>query len=874
MMATFTGTENNDALTGGNDNDSLVGLGGNDTLNGGRGNDTMEGGDGNDTYVVDAQGDVVTDAGTGSDIVFVDVASLLANSNTLTTTYDVSGLANIEAISAQNQAGTQGFNLSGTSAAGTIVGNNGVNTFNITTSTAQTLIGLGGNDTYNVGAATTVVQESASGGTDTVNVAFAGSFTSYNLTAGNSVEVVNLTGAVAGTVNGNELAQTINGSTGNDTIGGGGGADVLNGGDGNDLFSVQQGVIVNGDAGTDRVISTTSFALATGTDAGVETLELAGRAITGTASANILTANTSANEGAFLVGDRGAQTIFGDAGSNTLLGAANSTDSTGADTLVGLGGSDIYRVYKQTDVVVEGSSAANSSASTGGFDTVYTSVSYDLAANDTAAAAAATALGFANGASVQEIEVLSAADQTSTTGLALTGNTYAQNVIGAAGNDTLNGGGGSDNLIGLDGDDTYSVSNANVGIQEAEDGGVDTVNVSFGTGAGAFTAFVLSANAEVEAIVNTSTNAGSITGNAFAQTITGNSGADSLIGGGGTDTLVGGTGADVYTVDSAGDIIIEAASADIDTVLVSSAITDSFYALNAGADVEVLRAAPYSGTATTLAARATSTTGVDLVGNDTAQLITGDNGSNTILGAATAATTGGVNDTLAGLSGDDIYRVYDDADVVVEGTNGGNDIVFTNVNFSLADNAGRAVTFTGGLSTAVTDGPTATNGQIETLSAADQASVTGLTLLGDAGANRIIGNNGSNTLGGGAGNDVLIGLGRGDQFYFAETGAANADVIQDFNAVNGGDRLLLNNTVFAVGAAGTTLSDDQFFTTSGGDTTSAAGTAQIVYDAATGRLFYDANGGSITDAVLFATVSPNTDLIASDILLTATAPAL
>ena len=91
----------------------------------------------------------------------------------------------------------------------------------------------------------------------------------------------------------------------------------------------------------------------------LEVLELAGR---DDAATSILEANAEANEGAFLVGDAGAQLIFGDAGTNTLLGAANATDSAGgADTLVGLGGSDTYRVYKQGDVVVEGSSTADTS---------------------------------------------------------------------------------------------------------------------------------------------------------------------------------------------------------------------------------------------------------------------------------------------------------------------------------------------------------------------------------------------------------------------------------------------------------------------------------------------------------------------------------
>ena len=117
---TVDGGSGDNTLLGGAGTDSLWGSSGNDSLDAGTGADTMAGGTGNDTYVVDAAGDVVTEAlGEGTDTVQAGITYALG--------------ANLEALL-----------LTGTAHVGT--GNELDNTLTAS-SGANTLMGLAGNDT-------------------------------------------------------------------------------------------------------------------------------------------------------------------------------------------------------------------------------------------------------------------------------------------------------------------------------------------------------------------------------------------------------------------------------------------------------------------------------------------------------------------------------------------------------------------------------------------------------------------------------------------------------------------------------------------------------------------------------------------------------
>ncbi len=114
------------------------------------------------------------------------------------------------------------------------------------------------------------------------------------------------------------------------------------------------------------------------------------------------------------------------------------------------------------------------------------------------------------------------------------------------------------------------------------------------------------------------------------------------------------------------------------------------------------------------------------------------------------------------------------------------------------------------------------------------------TIVGNAGANILQGLGGDDYLQGRAGNDTLIGGAGADKFLFntALNAATNVDTITDMTA--GVDIIRLDDAVFAgIGAVGV-LNADAFHIGA------AAADAQdrIVYNSATGQLFFDSNGNA------------------------------
>ena len=223
---------------------------------------------------------------------------------------------------------------------------------------------------------------------------------------------------------------------------------------------------------------------------------------------------------------------------------------------------------------------------------------------------------------------------------------------------------------------------------------------------------ILNGDTGDEMLVGTSQK-DTISGLGGADTLSGNGGDDFLVGGAGADVLVGGAGADVmaggaesdnYYVDDAGDTVIEnPGEGTVDTVF----FTDVAGVLSAEVEYGFSL-----GTAASLTGNSADNV---LIGGyaTVAQTLTGNDGNDFLSGTAVADTLDGGNgvdtllgrgggDQLSGGAGSDNYYVELLADVVTElaGPGAGiNDIVYTNVNATLAANV--EVMFTYGAATSV-----------------------------------------------------------------------------------------------------------------------------------------------------------------------------
>ena len=314
-------------------------------------------------------------------------------------------------------------------------------------------------------------------------------------------------------------------------------------------------------------------------------------------------------------------------------------------------------------------------------------------------------------------------------------------------------------------------------------------------------------------------------------TLAGFGGNDFLVGGTGTDLMIGGTGDDTFYVDDASDSINEQAGEGNDRVAASVS-----YVLSNDAHIELLEAVNLG-----------ATNAMDLTGSDSANTITGNDGANVLRGQGGADILNGAGgddflvggtgtDTMAGGTGTDTFYVDDAGDIVVElSGQGNNDRVATSVSYALAANA-----------------------DIERLEAVTLTATNAMDLTGSNSANVILGNDGANVIDGKGGGDALQGFGGADTFAFTTAlDGGNFDTVIGF--VTGSDKILLENAIFT-GLAGGALDANAFRLGSSAQDADD----RIVYNSATGQLFYDADGNGATAAVLFATLNGAPALVAND----------
>jgi Ca2+-binding RTX toxin-like protein len=472
------------------------------------------------------------------------------------------------------------------------------------------------------------------------------------------------------------------------------------------------------------------------------------------------------------------------------------------------------------------------------------------------------------------------------TGTNGTGNGLGNTITGNLLDNIIDGAGGADTMEGRQGNDTYRVDNAGDVVNESADQGSDTVlaSVSYTLTAGSSVETLATTNDAGTAAINLTGNAqnNAIRGNNGTNILNGGLGSDGLDGRGGVDTasyennlwrvvaflgvngapglayefqLVNGQemlvsvdtllnienlrgtafndqlignelnnelrglgGSDIYTVQNAGDTIVEAAGQGNDEV--RAAVS---YTLTAGADVETLRTTDDAGTAA-----------INLTGNGANNRVIGNNGTNTLDGG------GGNGDTLEGRGGSDTYLVNNANVTITEGGGQGIDTVRTSVSYALTAGA-----------------------DVELLATSNDAGTAALNLTGNGNGNEVRGNNGNNVIAGGDGNDFLTGLGGQDTFLFntALNAASNVDQITDLTS--GADRIHLENAIFTAFAAGNLAADRLFVVGTG----TQDANDNLVYNRATGELFYDADGAGGAAAIRFAEVTPNLNLTAADFFI-------
>jgi len=895
-----TGNTLANSLTGNSGINTLSGGDGNDTLNGGAGVDTLIGGAGNDTYVVDSTTDIITEvANGGTDTVQSSVTFSLATV----------ALTNVENLTL---TGTAAINGTGNTLDNTLTGNSGANSLSGGTGN-DSLYGGGGSDTLNGGDDDDwLFGYSEYSDSQLSNSTFAASLLNEKNTSidrliggkGNDFYLFDqYTNTPIITENSNEGTDTILGDLRTYTL------DINVENYVNDLNLTNNGtpvtISITGN-GSNNLIKTgpSSWDNITQILTTVSTKD-AQEAFYGLGGNDTLIGGAGKDT---LDGGADNDSLLGGDGADYLNGG------TGIDTMTGGSGNDAYFVDAAGDVLIESVTDNTLDQQTFSMghdnDVVIASVSYTLAADvaveDMMAAGALTGVSTNDAINLTGNDLgqcLIGNEAVNT----LTGNGGDDELVGMGGNDTLIGGSGDDGLLGGTGDDSMSgglgidfflfnygsASGSNfVGQQgsilitggndtiDGGDGSEDTIILTGSLSDYTFTKvsatdYKISAKAllagatiletatftQVERLgfitslhdldndnisftqisslliaseFNDTINGGtgndtidggagndSISGGAGNDSLSGGTGNDTLNGGTGIDTLIGGAGNDTYIVDNIQDKVNETITGSSGTDLVQSSVT---YAL--GANLESL----------TL----TGTSAINGTGNALSNTITGNSGVNSLIGGAG-------NDTLNGGTGST-------ADII-DGGEGNDTVSFATLTSSTLStgvtlNLGDVKDLSGYVSASGLGGLDKVKGVENILGSAYADIFTGDSaaniLSGGNGADSLIGGSGDDTLSGGLGNDALTGGVGKDVFIFNTATSNNIDTILDFTT--GSDKIQLGKSIFTDAGEIGNLSTDAFWSAA----TAHDASDRVIYNSTTGALYYDADGNGSGAAVQIA----------------------
>ena len=188
--------------------------------------------------------------------------------------------------------------------------------------------------------------------------------------------------------------------------------------------------------------------------------------------------------------------------------------------------------------------------------------------------------------------------------------------------------------------------------------------------------------------------------------------------------------------------------------------------------------------------------------------------------------------------GNDLYVVTNGAALVLETGDQGFDTVLASVSYALAPGV-----------------------TVERLATTAEGGKASLNLTGNEAAQSIFGNAGANVLDGKGGPDMLWGKAGKDLFAFSTAlGNGNVDGLPDFNVRD--DTIGLDDSVFGGLPLGS-LARGAFVT----GTAARQADDRIVFDPATGHLYFDADGVGGAAQIHFATLTAGLKLTAADFVV-------